>query len=411
MNNLKNIIKAIALFFLMQLMATLIGRIVPLNEICQSLVTITIYLFGSFIVFSKWFKSIKEKSTERIFDKRNTFIIFFISFGYAILSVFFLNTMYSHFPSLIVPIEEYETTTWFLILAIFVAPVVEELLFRGIIFYYLREMKGFWIANIIQALLFGLAHGNVVQGIYTAILGMILGYYYHKNRNILSPIFLHIFFNFFGIFLPHVLFSNSMTIWLMLGIICFGIGILLLSDGLRENYFLLLDRKKINTSIVSVKIADYLQSDTDAVFSVTEETILNQNSISERIIDESGTLKKIKGLNTKIVSGKAKESSGGKLPFAYIIHCVIPKWDKTRDNKLQIFNAYREGLSLAEELGCKKVTIPILKENDIQYPINVYHQMLIKAILRFCSSPTDIKRIELVCADKQTQIRLSKKLH
>lgn len=72
------------------------------------------------------------------------------------------------------------------------APLSEEVLCRGIIFRLAEKVgSGFWVANIIQALAFGILHGNWVQGIYAFLLGLILGYIYGKYRNIWLCMLLH----------------------------------------------------------------------------------------------------------------------------------------------------------------------------------------------------------------------------
>ncbi|MCR5545381.1 MAG: CPBP family intramembrane metalloprotease [Lachnospiraceae bacterium] len=79
-------------------------------------------------------------------------------------------------------------------------PIVEELTFRGLTFTYARRVTTFWVANIIQACLFGFMHMNPLQGIYAAALGIIFGMVYEKSRNILLTIVLHMLFNLTGTF-------------------------------------------------------------------------------------------------------------------------------------------------------------------------------------------------------------------
>lgn len=52
-------------------------------------------------------------------------------------------------------------------------------------------MRAFWIANIVQALLFGLMHGNIVQGLYTFATGLVLGFLYWRLGDLRYPILLH----------------------------------------------------------------------------------------------------------------------------------------------------------------------------------------------------------------------------
>lgn len=79
--------------------------------------------------------------------------------------------------------------------ACLVGPAFEELLFRGIIFTGLRRKFSFGLALIIQALLFGLMHGNPWQFLYAFILGILLGLLVKWSGSISPAILLHIFIN------------------------------------------------------------------------------------------------------------------------------------------------------------------------------------------------------------------------
>jgi membrane protease YdiL (CAAX protease family) len=82
-----------------------------------------------------------------------------------------------------------------LLLAVLIAPVCEELIFRGMILHRVNRDISFWGANVLQALLFGIYHMNLLQGIYAALLGFLLGVVYRKFRTIFASIFLHIIIN------------------------------------------------------------------------------------------------------------------------------------------------------------------------------------------------------------------------
>lgn len=72
------------------------------------------------------------------------------------------------------------------------APLSEEVLCRGVILRLAERVSPkFWVANVIQALAFGILHGNLVQGAYAFLLGLLLGYIYGKYRNIWLCMLLH----------------------------------------------------------------------------------------------------------------------------------------------------------------------------------------------------------------------------
>lgn len=76
-----------------------------------------------------------------------------------------------------------------------VGPIAEEMLFRGLIFTRLSRGLGITASVIASAVIFGIAHGNIVWTIYTAVLGVILAVIYIYTRSIICPILVHSSFN------------------------------------------------------------------------------------------------------------------------------------------------------------------------------------------------------------------------
>jgi len=74
-------------------------------------------------------------------------------------------------------------------------PIGEELVYRGLFYKRLKKYYETTIAAYLSAILFGVAHMNLVQGIYGFILAMIIIYVYEKYNTIFAPIFLHIMIN------------------------------------------------------------------------------------------------------------------------------------------------------------------------------------------------------------------------
>jgi membrane protease YdiL (CAAX protease family) len=89
-----------------------------------------------------------------------------------------------------------------ILFAVFLAPLVEETLFRLSGFYLLKKYLHFssWMNILFTALLFGSVHvlgDNYIQVLYYAALGIVLGFLYHKSHNIFVPIIVHMIFNSF----------------------------------------------------------------------------------------------------------------------------------------------------------------------------------------------------------------------
>ena len=119
--------------------------------------------------------------------------------------------------------------------SILLAPIGEELLFRGVTMHQAKRVFPFWAANIMQALLFGLFHMNMIQGIYAFFLGMVLGYICEKGGSIYQSILFHMMFNFWGTIISGILPTGNSTLFFVLyfatGVICTFSGLILFRFG------------------------------------------------------------------------------------------------------------------------------------------------------------------------------------
>lgn len=80
-------------------------------------------------------------------------------------------------------------------LAVVVAPVTEELIFRAGIFRFLRTRTPRWVALLVPALLFAALHGNLASLAQLAVLGIIFALAYERTGNIAVPMLAHGLFN------------------------------------------------------------------------------------------------------------------------------------------------------------------------------------------------------------------------
>lgn len=85
-----------------------------------------------------------------------------------------------------------------LLLIVIIAPVMEELFFRGIILDGLLENYSPQKSILWSSLLFGLAHLNPWQFIPALILGLLIGWVYWKTKSLLNCMFIHFSVNLSG---------------------------------------------------------------------------------------------------------------------------------------------------------------------------------------------------------------------
>lgn len=82
-----------------------------------------------------------------------------------------------------------------LLVATVLAPINEELLFRGVVFRFCRQRFGRAIALTVSGVLFGLLHGNWAGFVPLAVLGVALALAYEHSGDIRVPIVAHGLFN------------------------------------------------------------------------------------------------------------------------------------------------------------------------------------------------------------------------
>ena len=81
-----------------------------------------------------------------------------------------------------------------------ISPFVEELVFRGFLYGRMRVyMPKMW-AVLVSPLLFGIYHGNMVQGVYGFLMGILFTLVYDRYKNFYLSVIMHVIVNLVGYF-------------------------------------------------------------------------------------------------------------------------------------------------------------------------------------------------------------------
>lgn len=189
-----------------------------------------IYLF-LFYIFK--INTIKEKNDSRKKTKKIYFDILIFILGY--LLSYFTYVFFDIFGN--IPISEAEIIfsktiekyPWYgIIMALIIAPICEELLFRYFILNHLCTALKPRYAIISSALLFGAFHLNIRQFILASVLGLFLAYIYDRTKNLKYSILLHFAYN-SASFIPILYFINPIFNLISL-IICIVILFIILEE-------------------------------------------------------------------------------------------------------------------------------------------------------------------------------------
>lgn len=90
-----------------------------------------------------------------------------------------------------------EGFTWNAAFAMFLiggiaVPFAEELYFRGVLYPWLRDISGPWIAAPTSALVFGMLHGDIAIAGASFVMGLVLAWFYERSRSLWPSILIHI---------------------------------------------------------------------------------------------------------------------------------------------------------------------------------------------------------------------------
>ena len=74
---------------------------------------------------------------------------------------------------------------------VFMAPLTEELIFRGLVYRRMRGILSAGVSVFLSALIFSLYHGNVIQARFAFPMALILGLLMEKKRSLVFPVLFH----------------------------------------------------------------------------------------------------------------------------------------------------------------------------------------------------------------------------
>lgn len=173
---------------------------VPLNDYMESHMIYIVLI--NFLIFIPILVHQYHKLKQNKAKQKSSFSIFGILSPIAFCLVF-------HIPLIGMGVH-YEVTEssyfWILILSEgIIGPILEEYLFRGVVYHKLKELYTTKNAMIYCTILFALFHDNLLQIVFALLLGTILISLYEKYQDIKMPILFHSIVNLISLLLiPHL---------------------------------------------------------------------------------------------------------------------------------------------------------------------------------------------------------------
>lgn len=232
----------ISVFYLMNEMSNISGGVNPISSDLDGLLEFTVSLTNVFLLISSIltvlilfliYKIRKKNCKEELqIKKTNSFNICFaiilgIScwlFNSGVLSLIdeagLFTSQFDYMENMLAPLSSGSIIISIIAVGI-VAPFAEEFLFRGVIYNTLSKKISIKWTIIIQAILFGVFHFNLVQGAYATLLGLVFGYITYKTKSLWTAIIVHMVNNLIATIAPYVLSESfgGNTVYIIFSII------------------------------------------------------------------------------------------------------------------------------------------------------------------------------------------------
>ncbi|MCL2401218.1 MAG: CPBP family intramembrane metalloprotease [Oscillospiraceae bacterium] len=130
-------------------------------------------------------------------------VLLFVGLNFIFVAIIGITDLMRHFPphNLVKQFITSGSLTMRILAVGLFAPVVEELMCRGILLTRLSTWMPTWAAVLVSSALFGFIHLNLLQGMYAFVAGIFFALLYIRYRNLWLPIIAHVAFNLASIIL------------------------------------------------------------------------------------------------------------------------------------------------------------------------------------------------------------------
>jgi membrane protease YdiL (CAAX protease family) len=205
MINLKKSLYITIKFQLLMIIVSLIGFDILEHNVFNHLSTLkTIpFIYLSYIIYKN---KTARNLTAKIKTINATNVIFIIVLSIMIFYASFFFLYFRNYINLLLDIQTYNSNintnnlniSYYLIIGIFITPVIEELLCRKMIFSSFIKQYNYTKSVLYSSLIFTLLHlPNIKDLVYVFLVGTVLAIIFEHTKNIIYTIILHSLLNFY----------------------------------------------------------------------------------------------------------------------------------------------------------------------------------------------------------------------
>lgn len=236
---MRSVVVPSLVFVLYFLVSLILAYWIQTDYLASAIVDVSVILVIGTMAFLAWFRGPKIPKDEKLKFSVFGWIVLLIAFAW----LYFSSEAIGQWLSKVAPtsadsfyIGENSTSFYLYILcAVTIGPICEELIFRWVLFHHFREKLNFWISMGLSTLLFTLVHGTVMHAPITIILSLFICVMYEVTGQFKYCLLFHLLFNFMAA--TYVLGMIGMPVWGMFIIYGIVFVAIILAYVFRETVF------------------------------------------------------------------------------------------------------------------------------------------------------------------------------
>lgn len=101
---------------------------------------------------------------------------------------------------------------------VIMAPILEEILFRGLIYTRLKKGMPALVAALVASLVFGIMHGTIIWALYAFVIGMVMTWIFERYQSLTANILFHMAFNTMGMIISMIPEEVGFVVWILFAV-------------------------------------------------------------------------------------------------------------------------------------------------------------------------------------------------
>jgi O-acetyl-ADP-ribose deacetylase len=157
-----------------------------------------------------------------------------------------------------------------------------------------------------------------------------------------------------------------------------------------------------NAAQIFFEAGDITEQATDAIVNAANSTLMGGGGVDGAIHRAGGPAileecRKIVARHGHLPPGEAVQTTGGRLPAAFVIHTVGPIWrDGMQGESGILASAYRNSLRLADRLGLHSVAFPAISTGVYGYPPEAAASVAVSTVITELGNARSLHQVRFV---------------